>query len=63
MGEIIQTKKRRRCDFCGRDSHEAEYLIVSPAGNADICEVCVATCSEIIAEKRDAKAQSTATTT
>jgi ATP-dependent protease Clp ATPase subunit len=59
MAEIIQTAKQHICDFCGRTQEAAEILIVSPSKNADICEQCVATCAELIAQHRAAPPSNT----
>lgn len=53
----IYLRKERKCDFCGRTEKEAQYIIVAPDEQHDICDVCVETCVEIIAEKRAAEAQ------
>jgi len=39
----------RRCSFCGRTEHQAEFLIPSPTG-AMICDSCIDACNEIINE-------------
>ena len=48
-----QTNNRlRHCSFCGRDEMSVEFLIPSPEG-AYICDNCIETCSELIAEHRN----------
>ena len=42
----------RHCSFCGRDEMSVEFLIPSPEG-AYICDNCIETCSELIAEHRN----------
>ena len=42
----------RHCSFCGRDEMSVEFLIPSPEG-AYICDECIETCSELIAEHRN----------
>lgn len=56
MAEIIKTKKRRICDFCGKGAEAVEFLIVSPGEYSDICNECVDVCVEIIAERRSKRA-------
>ena len=41
----------RVCAFCGRNQHQVERLIASPISNSYICDECVQTCYEIIAEE------------
>jgi ClpX C4-type zinc finger len=51
-GKISSGKVHFPCDFCGKyDDHEdVEHLIQGPA--AGICNECIDTCVEIIAEKK-----------
>ena len=39
-----------RCSFCGKTEDQVRKLIAGPDG-ADICDDCVAICSEIIQEE------------
>ena len=43
------TKKLRHCSFCGRNEHQANFLIPSPTG-AYICDYCVEACNDLINE-------------
>ncbi len=43
------SKSMRHCSFCGRNEHQAEFLIPSPTG-AYICNFCVEDCNELISE-------------
>ena len=45
-------QRLRHCSFCGRDELSVEFLIPSPEG-AYICDCCIETCSELIAEHRN----------
>lgn len=36
------------CSFCGRDKSEVKHMIQGPSAN--ICDACVAKCSQIIIE-------------
>ncbi len=47
-----QNNRLRHCSFCGRDELSVEFLIPSPEG-AFICDNCIETCSELIAEHRN----------
>jgi ATP-dependent protease Clp ATPase subunit len=38
------------CDFCGNSEHVAK-LLVRGIADAAICDECVATCGEIVAER------------
>ncbi len=42
-------EKLRHCSFCGRNEHQANFLIPSPSG-VYICDFCVEACSELISE-------------
>ncbi|WP_416339117.1 ClpX C4-type zinc finger protein [Paraburkholderia sp. CNPSo 3076] len=39
------------CDFCGNSQHVAK-LLVRGIADAAICDDCIATCGEIVAEAR-----------
>ena len=41
--------KLRHCSFCGRNEHQANFLIPSPTG-AYICDFCVEACNDLINE-------------
>ncbi len=41
--------KLRHCSFCGRNEHQANFLIPSPTG-VYICDFCVEACNELITE-------------
>ncbi len=51
-----KTKGSRYCSFCGRNENQVNNLVMSPTG-LFICEYCVDTCAEIIAETEAAMAQ------
>jgi len=42
-------EKLRHCSFCGRNEHQANFLIPSPTG-VYICDFCVEACQELISE-------------
>lgn len=42
-------QKLRHCSFCGRNEHQANFLIPSPTG-VYICDYCVEACNELISE-------------
>jgi hypothetical protein len=44
------------CDFCGNSEHVAA-LIVRGVADAAICDECIETCTEIVAERRAEKAE------
>ncbi|QMI49981.1 ClpX C4-type zinc finger protein [Burkholderia sp. MBR-1] len=44
------------CDFCGNSQHVAA-LIVRGIADAAICEECIDTCIEIVAERRGEKVE------
>ncbi|MDN7609883.1 ClpX C4-type zinc finger protein [Burkholderia multivorans] len=41
--------KKWTCDFCNRTEDEVAHIVVTPSEVA-ICDECVATCNELIAE-------------
>ncbi len=41
--------KLRHCSFCGRNEHQANFLIPSPTG-VYICDFCVEACNDLITE-------------
>ena len=46
-------RSSRYCSFCGRNEHQANFLIPSPTG-IYICDYCVDACSELINETTEA---------
>jgi ATP-dependent protease Clp ATPase subunit len=42
------------CDFCGNSQHVAR-LLVRGIADAAICDECIATCGEIVAERSEEK--------
>ena len=50
--------KNPSCSFCGKQESEVDKLIVSPSGDAYICNECIAICDKMIEE---AKANETET--
>lgn len=54
---LIPLARIRYCNFCGASQDQREYLIVSPSGDADICEKCVDVCVEAIQDARTKKAE------
>ncbi len=58
QGRIMVRKKdkgseRKDCSFCGRAKAETNQLIAGPSG-VYICDICIAACSHLMAEERDA---------
>jgi ATP-dependent protease Clp ATPase subunit len=43
------------CDFCGNNQHVAA-LLVRGIADAAICDECIDACSDIVAERREEKA-------
>ena len=41
-------EKLRYCSFCGRNEHQANFLIPSPAGGVYICDYCVEACNDLL---------------
>ena len=50
MRVLDEERSEARCSFCGKKADEVEVLIQSL--RAYICDECVATCSDIVAEHR-----------
>jgi hypothetical protein len=48
--EARQPEPDPTCNFCGKEEKEVKRLISGP--NCYICDVCVATCKDIIEEER-----------
>ncbi|MBR8188264.1 ClpX C4-type zinc finger protein [Burkholderia vietnamiensis] len=46
-----EVSKKWTCDFCNRTEDEVADIVVTPSEVA-ICDECVATCTEIIAEAK-----------
>ncbi|MBU9340685.1 ClpX C4-type zinc finger protein [Burkholderia multivorans] len=44
--------KKWTCDFCNRTEDEVAHIVVTPSEVA-ICDECVATCTELIAEAKE----------
>ncbi|MBN3785560.1 ClpX C4-type zinc finger protein [Burkholderia sp. Ac-20353] len=44
------------CDFCGKSQHVAA-LLVRGIADAAICDECIDTCTEIVTERREEKAE------
>ena len=42
-------QKLRHCSFCGRNEHQANFLIPSPTG-VYICDFCVEACNDLLSE-------------
>ncbi|MBQ7173701.1 MAG: ATP-dependent Clp protease ATP-binding subunit ClpX [Clostridia bacterium] len=47
-------RSQRYCTFCGRNEHQANFLIPAPTG-AYICDFCVEACNELISEAEAAE--------
>jgi ATP-dependent Clp protease ATP-binding subunit ClpX len=47
-----QTKMASRCSFCGKAQYEVEHLIESPTSRAWICNECVESAAEILAQAK-----------
>jgi RNA polymerase sigma factor (sigma-70 family) len=43
-------RKHYTCSFCGKDQEQVHRMIAGPGGVA-ICDACIATCNQIIAEE------------
>ncbi|MCA8339835.1 ClpX C4-type zinc finger protein [Burkholderia multivorans] len=43
--------KKWTCDFCNRTEDEVAHIVVTPSEVA-ICDECVATCAELVAEAK-----------
>jgi hypothetical protein len=43
-------RKQYTCSFCGKDQEQVHRMIAGPGGVA-ICDACIATCNQIIAEE------------
>lgn len=49
-GKVINGKVEFPCDFCGKFSHEVDYLVKGPL--VGICDGCVELAFEIVKQKK-----------
>ena len=50
-GTTVEGKRKHyTCSFCGKDQEQVHRMIAGPGGVA-ICDACIATCNQIIAEE------------